>query len=105
MPGNFNSVEWHEAIADVIRADNDQKSASALIEAINVVVSHEGTCLLAFHKDASPDVIHHTLEPAGRKHYVERYVAGPYLLDPLYQLAMQKRKPAVSRQTKRFFSN
>ena len=97
MPGNFNSVEWHEAIADVIRADSDQKSASALIEAIDAVVSHEGTCLLAFHKDASPDVIHHTLEPAGRKHYVERYLAGPYLLDPLYQLAMQKKKPAVCR--------
>jgi DNA-binding CsgD family transcriptional regulator len=97
MPGDFNSVEWHEAIADVIRADSDQKSASALIAAIDAVVSHEGTCLLAFHNDTSPDVIHHTLEPAGRKHYVERYVAGPYLLDPLYQLAMQKRKPAVCR--------
>ena len=97
MPGNFNSVEWHEAIADVIRADSDQKSASALIEAIDAVVSHEGTCLLAFHKDASPDVIHHTLEPAGRKHYVERDVAGPEVLDPVDQLAMQKKKPAVCR--------
>ena len=97
MSGNFESVKWHESIADVIRADSDQKSASALIDAINAVVNHEGTCLLAFHKDASPDVIHHTLEPAGRKHYVERYVAGPYLLDPLYQMAMQKKKPAVCR--------
>jgi DNA-binding CsgD family transcriptional regulator len=94
---NFSSVEWHEAIAKIIRSDDDQRSASALIEAIDAVVSHEGTCLLAFHKDASPDVIHHTLEPAGRRHYLERYLAGPYLLDPLYQLAMQDKKPGVCR--------
>jgi DNA-binding CsgD family transcriptional regulator len=94
---NFSTVEWHAAVAKIIAADSDQESASALIEAIDAAVSHEGTCLLAFHKDASPDVIHHTLEPAGRKHYVERYVAGPYLLDPLYQLAVQDKKPAVCR--------
>jgi DNA-binding CsgD family transcriptional regulator len=94
---NFSSVAWHEAIAKIICADGDQRSASALIEAIDAVVSHEGTCLLAFHKDASPDVIHHTLEPAGRRHYLERYLAGPYLLDPLYQLAMQEKKPGVCR--------
>ena len=97
MSDNFSTVEWHAAVAKIIGADSDQKSASALIEAIDAAVSHEGTCLLAFHKDASPDVIHHTLEPAGRKHYVERYVAGPYLLDPLYQLAVQDKKPAVCR--------
>ncbi len=97
MADNFSTVEWHAAVAKIIAADSDQESASALIEAIDAAVSHEGTCLLAFHKDASPDVIHHTLEPAGRKHYVERYVAGPYLLDPLYQLAVQDKKPAVCR--------
>jgi len=97
MADKFSTIEWHEAVAKIIRADSDQRTASALIEAIDTVVSHEGTCLLAFHKDASPDVIHHTLEPAGRKHYVERYVAGPYLLDPLYQLAMQDEKPGACR--------
>jgi len=97
MSDKFESASWHASIADVIRSDSDQATATALINAIDSVVSHEGTCLLAFHKDASPDVIHHTLEPAGRRHYVERYVAGPYLLDPLYQLAMKKTKPAVCR--------
>jgi len=97
MAGIFDSVEWHAAVAEAIRAEDDQHGAAALIDAINVVVSHEGTCLLAFHKDRSPDVIHHTLEPAGRKHYLERYLAGPYLLDPLYQLAMRDEIPGVCR--------
>jgi DNA-binding CsgD family transcriptional regulator len=97
MPGVFDSVAWHAAIAAAIRAEDDQYGAAALIDAIDVVVSHEGTCLLAFHKDASPDVIHHTLEPAGRKHYLDRYLAGPYLLDPLYQLAMRDEIPGLCR--------
>jgi DNA-binding CsgD family transcriptional regulator len=71
--------------------------ANALVAAIDVVVDHEGTCLIAFHRDASPEVLHHTLEPAGRKHYLDRYLAGPYLLDPLYQLAVRAEKPTLCR--------
>jgi len=93
----FGTAQWHAAIAEVIRAGDDQASASALIEAVDIVVKHEGTCLLAFHRHRSPDVIHHTLEPAGQKHYLERYLAGPYLLDPLYQLAVQEKKPGLCR--------
>lgn len=97
MAGKFDSAEWHTAVANIIRAGDDQRCAAALIDAIGVVVNHEGTCLLAFHKDARPDVLHHTLEPAGREHYLERYLAGPYLLDPLYQLALQDAKPSLCR--------
>ena len=61
------------------------------------MVDHEGTCLIAFHSDARPDVLHHTLEPAGRKHYLERYLTGPYLLDPLYQLALRCKKQGSCR--------
>jgi DNA-binding CsgD family transcriptional regulator len=68
-----------------------------LIDAIGQVVNHEGTCLLAFHKDAPPEVIHHTIDPAGAKLYLDRYLAGPYLLDPLYQLALRDDKPSVCR--------
>lgn len=97
MPGKFHNSNWHNAIADFIRSGDDQRSASALIDAIGAVVNHEGTCLLAFHRDARPEVLHHTLEPAGQKHYLERYLAGPYLLDPLYQLALQENRPGFCR--------
>lgn len=68
-----------------------------MIHAIGAVVVHEGTCLIAFHHEASPEVLHHTLEPAGEKHYLGRYLAGPYLLDPLYQLALRDDKPTLCR--------
>ena len=97
MTSRFETNDWHDAVARIISASQPQGCADALIDAIGTVVNHEGTCLIAFHRDARPEVVHHTLEPAGAKHYLDRYLAGPYLLDPLYQLALQKKKPSMCR--------
>lgn len=97
MIGSFESPEWHSAIAEVMKARHHDDIAERLIAAIEVVVDHEGTCLLAFHRNARPEVLHHTLEPAGAKHYLDRYLDGPYLLDPLYQLAMDDECPSLCR--------
>lgn len=97
MPSKFESAEWQKGVAAIISSTSAGSTASAMIAAIESVVDHEGTCLIAFHSDARPTVLHHTLEPAGRRHYLERYLAGPYLLDPLYQLAIRKQKPTLCR--------
>ncbi len=93
----FESPDWHGAIGALLAADGGEKTAACLIEALGQVVRHDGTCLLAFHPDAAPQVLHHTLEPAGARHYVDRYLAGPYLLDPLYELALRADRPALCR--------
>ena len=97
VTSKFESREWHAAVARVVTANRSSDVAGALADAIGVAVKHEGTCLIAFHRDSSPQVVHHTLEPAGRQHYLDRYLAGPYLLDPLYQLALADTKPAWCR--------
>lgn len=97
MSSQFESTEWHAATGALIAAETGEDLASALASAIDLAVDHEGTCLIAFHRDRAPQVLHHTLEPAGREHYLDRYLAGPYLLDPLYQLALAKRKPTLCR--------
>ncbi len=97
MQYRLESPDWHTAVAGIISATDDQSAADALIDAIGSIVDHEGTCLIAFHKDAGPEVLHHTLEPAGEKHYLGRYLAGPYLLDPLYQLTQREDKPTLCR--------
>ncbi|HUD97535.1 MAG TPA: LuxR C-terminal-related transcriptional regulator [Woeseiaceae bacterium] len=93
----FQQHEWHAAIGAIVASAGSDRLADALVDAVGVAVRHQGTCLMAFHKDARPEVLHHTLEPAGRKHYLERYLAGPYLLDPLYQLALRDSKPSLCR--------
>jgi DNA-binding CsgD family transcriptional regulator len=97
MPGVFNRPEWHAAIARIISSVTDAALCAALADLVGRAVKHEGTCIMAFHRDARPDVLHHTLEPEGEKHYLDRYLAGPYLLDPLYQLATRAAKPSLCR--------
>ena len=97
MRSKFESEDWHESVAAIIESTATSSTAAGLISAIESIVEHEGTCLIAFHNDARPTVMHHTLEPAGRKHYLERYLDGPYLLDPLYELALRSKKPTLVR--------
>ena len=97
MASGFNTTEWHEAVAALIDASGSQTMASALTDAVDLLVENDGSCLIAFHRDAGPDVLHHTLEPKLRKHYLDRYLAGPYLLDPLYQMAFDDDRPVACR--------
>jgi len=94
---HLESTAWIRAVAEIIGSIKGKAVAAGLANAIGAAVDHEGTALIAFHKDASPDVLHHTLEPAGRKHYLERYLDGPYLLDPLYALALRSGNPTLCR--------
>ncbi len=89
--------DWYRAIAGLIAADDEQQIADRLGDVIGAAVDHDATCLLAFHDDAPPDVIHHTMSASRAQHYLDRYLAGPYLLDPLYQLALRRDKPSICR--------
>lgn len=90
-------TEWNDAIARIILAGNTQTAGDALADALGQVIKNDGTCLLAFHQDAPPQVVHHTLDSRNAKHYLDRYLAGPYLLDPLYQLALRPQRPGLCR--------
>lgn len=76
--------------------DTDSACRS-LVALLDLAVGNDGTCLIAFHKDAPPDVLHHSMPPTVAQHYLDRYLAGPYLLDPLLQLALRNKRPSVCR--------
>ncbi len=97
MNRRFESPEWHTAVAALVAATDARGVADALGKVIGATVDHDATCLLAFHKDAPPEVLHHTMNERRSRHYLDRYLAGPYLLDPLYQLALRDKKPAMCR--------
>lgn len=109
MQAVFDSPGWHKAIADLLAASTTQAVAEELVSLVCLTVPNNGTSLLAFHKDAPPESIHHSMAPRRAQHYVDRYLAGPYLLDPLYQLALQEEKPTMCRfrdtQPDRFLSS
>lgn len=97
MQSVFESPRWHDAVARLVAATGSQTVAEKLAALVSATVSNNGTSLLVFHKNAPPESIYHTMAPQRARHYLDRYLAGPYLLDPLYQLALGKNKPAMCR--------
>jgi DNA-binding CsgD family transcriptional regulator len=78
--------------------DQDPKAlCRSLVATIDLAVDNNGCCLMAFHKKSPPDILHHSMPAVTAKHYLDRYLAGPYLLDPLYELAIKTRRPTVCR--------
>jgi DNA-binding CsgD family transcriptional regulator len=105
----FDSPGWHKAVANLVGASDSNSIAEHLVSFICSTVSNNGTSLLVFHSDAPPEVLHHSLAPSRARHYLDRYLAGPYLLDPLYQMALRPDKPTLCRfretQPDRFHSS
>ena len=97
LKNRFDTLEWHSTVARLVRNDDEQSTADALIDAVGQVVDNDGIVLLAFHRHAPPEVLYHDLAPKKARHYLDRYLAGPYLLDPLYQLAVREKKPGMCR--------
>lgn len=97
LKSRFDSVAWHNAIANLLRCADADSYCSALVALLDLAVRNDGTCLLAFHQDAPPDVVHHSMPAVVARHYLDRYLAGPYLLDPLFQLAIRNKRPAACR--------
>ena len=97
MTPRFDNPKWHAALAGLVKTSDEPGTAEALVKVIGTAVEHNATCLLAFHRDAPPNVLHHTMTPGRARHYLDRYLAGPYLLDPLYQLAVRRKKPDICR--------
>lgn len=105
----FDSPGWQDSVAKLVGANDASSVAEELVSFICSTVSNNGTSLLAFHTDAPPEVLHHSLAPVRARHYLDRYLAGPYLLDPLYQMALRADKPTMCRfrdaQPDRFHSS
>lgn len=93
----FDTPQWHAQMAALLAAHDSKTIAEELVSLICMTVVNDGTSLLAFHKDAAPEVLAHSLAPANRRHFLDRYLAGPYLLDPLYQMAISESKPTMCR--------
>ncbi len=90
-------MRWHRDVAGLIAATNSASIAERLAVLVSSTVSNNGTSLLVFHRDAPPESVHHSMAPQRARHYLDRYLAGPYLLDPLYQLALRPGNPAMCR--------
>jgi len=97
LSNELGSARWMERVARLVGGESFEELSDALRFAIREIAGGSHMGLLAFRHDAPPEVLTHDLSPRDEQHYLQRYIAGPYLLDPLYQIALKADKPGCVR--------
>jgi len=88
-------MTWAKASARVVDALHTPEFPAVLVEAIRTVVAFEHTVTFAYCGDRRPIALHSEFPVWKHKVMVEDYQEGPYLLDPFYLQASQRKGPCL----------
>lgn len=80
MSNNIKFEEWNKSIGDMIASIDTPAALSALLDGISQVVGFNLWYVAFFRREAPPIEVGYSYSDTER----ERYVEGPYLLDPFY---------------------
>ena len=95
--GPFGSAGWNDVLAGLIEAVGAPAFGERLMAAIGSVVPVDSGLIIAYRTHEQPLVLYDDLSHDWRENRVERYVDGPYLLDPFYHAAMEGVAPGLYR--------
>ena len=88
---------WHDHIAQVIAAGDTSQFPAILTEALRHVVPFDYAVFFAYRGQERPICPYDTFTPQQRIVFVTDYLEGPYLLDPFYQLYIDRMDPGLYR--------
>ena len=81
---------WHEALAALARDPGDGMTPARLIRMLSALVPFDAALCLVYRPDARPTVLYSDLEKDWRDNTMDAYLAGAYLLDPVFLLLREK---------------
>ena len=88
---------WHDHIAQVIAAGDTSQFPAVLVEALRHVVPFDYAVFFAYRGQERPICPYDTFTPQQRIVFVTDYLEGPYLLDPFYQVYVDRMDPGLYR--------
>jgi DNA-binding CsgD family transcriptional regulator len=93
----LDSRDWHEQIARIVSAQDTPQYPGILVEALRSVVSFDHSVSFAYRGQERPICTFDTFTPKQRIIFVSDYLAGPYLLDPFYQIYADRMESGLYR--------
>lgn len=93
----LDSRDWHDQIARVIAAQDTPHFAAVLVGALQCVVPFDFSVFFAYRGPEPPNCLYDTFTARQRVVFVTDYQAGPYLLDPFYQVCAERIEPGLYR--------
>ncbi len=88
---------WHDHIAQVIAAGGTSRFPAVLVQALRHVVPFDYAVFFAYRGQERPICAYDTFTPEQRIVFVTDYLEGPYLLDPFYQVYVDRMEPGLYR--------
>ena len=88
---------WHDHIARVIAAGDTSQFPAVLVQALRHVVPFDYAVFFAYRGQDRPICPYDTFTPEQRIVFVTDYLEGPYLLDPFYQVYVDRMEPGLYR--------
>ena len=96
----LDSRGWHDQIAQVIAAEDTSRFPAVLVQALRHVVPFDYAVFFGYRGQERPICPYDTFTPEQRIVFVTDYLAGPYLLDPFYQVYVERMEPGLYRLRK-----
>ena len=88
---------WHDHMAQVIAAGDTSRFPAVLVQALRHVVPFDDAVFFAYRGQERPICPYDTFTPQQRIVFVTDYLEGPYLLDPFYQVYVDRMAPGLYR--------
>ena len=88
---------WHDHIAQVIAAGDTSQFPAILVQALRHVVPFDYAVFFVYRGQDRPICPYDTFTPEQRIVFVTDYLEGPYLLDPFYQVYVDRMEPGLYR--------
>lgn len=88
---------WHDHIARVIAAGDTSQFPAVLVQALRHVVPFDYSVFFAYRGQERPICPYDTFTPEQRIVFVTDYLEGPYLLDPFYQVYVDRMESGLYR--------
>ncbi len=88
---------WCDQIAQIIAAGDTARFPAVLVRALRHVVPFDYSVLFAYRGQERPICPYDTFTPEQRVVFVTDYLEGPYLLDPFFQVYVDRMEPGLYR--------
>ena len=84
-PEGLHLASWPDVTSNLIKAINSDEFPQVLFESINRIAPIDSAIVMVFRADEKPTLIYDGLHPSETTSFYEDYMAGAYLLSPLYR--------------------
>ena len=83
--GSSYLLHWPDVVAPLIKAVNTDEFGDVFFDSVNRIAPIDSALMLLFRADQKPLVLYQRLHPAEQASFNDVYLAGAYLLSPLYR--------------------